>query len=357
MKPNYLQRVEAQTPTRFWINNPTRDELDRAVAAGALSGTTNPAYGSVLLKREPDYIHAAIDEVIRRVEDDNEAADQVYQKISACFMEAFLPAFKDSGGKRGFVTMQDDPRRDHRSELIVQYALRHAKVGANYMAKVPVIRTGLEALAELVERNIPSCATECFSMAQAIEMCEIYEKISRKSGKTPPFYITHITGIYDEELQDQVKRNRIDIATEILNQAGCIVGRKLYHTLKARGYHTTLLGGGVRGMQHFTEFVGGDLHVTMNWSTVEDLIRADLPVVSKIDGEASREIVDELCAKIPDFKRAYRDDGLKVDEFEHFAPLLRFRRNFVDGCNHVLKAIAERRSDQRPQPAQKQVKK
>lgn len=344
MTPHYMRRVETQTRTRFWINNPTLDELTEAIANGALSGTTNPAYGSALLKHEPDYILAVIDEIAAKTEDDSEAADLVYRKITSRFMQGFLPAFRESRGLRGFVTMQDDPRRDHSADLIVRYALRHAKVGPNYMAKAPVTKTGMAAMAELVERNLPVCATECFSIAQAVEMCELYEQTCKRCGKRPPFYLTHITGIYDEELQDYVSRNKIDIAPETLRQAGCIVGRKQYRLIRQRGYHAIFLGGGARGMQHFTEFVGGDLHITMNWSTINDLIRTDAKVVERIDYEPPREVVEELCAKIPDFRRAYLDDGLKTEEFEQFAPLLRFRRNFIAGCDHVLKTIAERRA-------------
>ena len=44
MKQGYFHRVTVQTPTKFWINNPTREQADWAIEAGALGCTNNPSY-------------------------------------------------------------------------------------------------------------------------------------------------------------------------------------------------------------------------------------------------------------------------------------------------------------------------
>jgi len=46
----YFHRVAAQTTTRLWINNPTGEEADLAIEAGAIGCTTNPAYCARLLR-------------------------------------------------------------------------------------------------------------------------------------------------------------------------------------------------------------------------------------------------------------------------------------------------------------------
>lgn len=343
MKESYMRRVVKETPTRFWINNPSGEDLKKSVAEGAVNGTTNPAYGSKLLKSDPDFMIPILDDVLAEVSDDMEAADLIYQRITARFMEAFRPRFEQSGGKEGYVTMQDDPCRDHDAKLIIEAAERHAKVGPNYMAKIPVMPTGMEAMAELIRRNVPVCATECFSISQTVSMCELYEKVSAECGNSPPFFITHITGIFDEEQKAYVERNNIDIDSAVLKQAGPIIGRKEYRLIKERGYRTTLLGGGARGVHHFTEFVGGDIHITMNWSTIAELNELDPPIESRIDAEPDAAVVEELSEKLPDFRKAYADDGLTPEEFEPFGPLQRFRNAFIDGCQAVLDIIHERR--------------
>jgi transaldolase len=295
------------------------------------------------LKAEPDYMPAIIDSVIADVADDKEAADLIYQKISRRFMDEFLPLYESSGGQQGFVTMQDDPRRDERADWIVETTLRHARAGRNYMAKIPVIEAGMEAMVQLVALDIPMCATEVFSIAQAVAMCDVYQQASAASGKSPPFYLTHITGIYDEEIQAQIESQGIDIDPELARQAGTIVMRKQYRAIRERGYATSMLGGGARDTYHFTEWVGGDVHVTINWSTFEELFELDPPIENRLDVVDEEDAIAELREKIPDFRRAYDDDGLSPPEFAGFAPLLRFRNNFIDGCDALLQAIADRR--------------
>jgi transaldolase len=41
----YFRQMTAETPTRAWVNNPTLEEVDLALAQGAVGCTTNPAYG------------------------------------------------------------------------------------------------------------------------------------------------------------------------------------------------------------------------------------------------------------------------------------------------------------------------
>jgi len=343
MSRDYFKRVAQTTGTQVWINNPTLLDLENAIEAGAINGTTNPAYGSKLVKSEPDYIRGVIDDVVADVSDDEEAADVIYQIISGRFMDSFLPRYEQSEGEQGLVTMQDDPRRDEEVDLIVEATLRHAQVRPNYMAKIPVIESGMQAMATLVEKNIPICATEVFSIAQAVAMCDLYVDASQRSGNTPPFYLTHITGIYDEELAAQVAAQNIDIGPELLSQAGTIVMRKQYRVIKEKKYPTIMLGGGARGSHHFTEWVGGDAHITINWSTFEELIDLNPAIEDRIHAEDPQAAIDELRDKIPDFRRAYDDDGLTAPEFAQYAPLLRFRNNFIDGCDAVLREIGERR--------------
>ena len=345
MAQDYFHRVAAETGTQVWVNNPTLADLRKAIEAGAINGTTNPAYGSKLLKSEPEYMQGVIDQVISEVPDDTEAADKIYQVISGRFMEGFLPIYRHSGGKQGLVTMQDDPRRDEDPDEIIESTLRHAEVGINYMAKIPVIESGIEAMSRLIAHDIPICATEVFSIAQAVAMCDAYAQASARCGKSPPFYLTHITGIYDEEIQHQVETQGIDIAPELVQQAGTIVMRKQYRVIKERAYDTIMLGGGARGTHHFTEWVGGDAHITINWSTFEELMAIDPPIENRIGAEDDPQAIAELREKSPDFRRAYDDEGLSVAEFAHYAPLLRFRKNFIDGCDAVLGEIKTRRQE------------
>jgi len=339
--------VAKETATRFWINNPTGQDVERAIEAGAINCTTNPSYCSKLLQSEPDYIRGVIDKVVQEIEDNDAAAEAVYDEAAARVMHMFLPLYEASAGTQGYVTIQDDPRADDDPDHIVNAALRCQRLGKNFVAKIPVIESGAEAIAELVARNVPVCATEVFSVAQAIYICEMYQRAAKKSGNHPLFFVTHITGIFDQYLGEIVKSEHVRITPEVLAQAGCIIARKECQILKQRGYAGTMLGGGARGTQHFTEFVGGDIHITINWSTAQELIMADGPVVPRMDVPIPQEVVDELGERVPNFRRAFCEDALTVEEFADFGPLVFFKTMFLNGYSRLLDEVAERRAQER----------
>ena len=344
MNRGYFHDLYEQTPTRFWINNPSGEEMERAISAGSINCTTNPAYPSKLLQSDPEYVRGVIDQVIRETRDDDEAAFRVYQETSARVMKRFLPLYEQSEGQYGYVTMQDDPRRDEDVDAIVQAALRNRELGENFMAKIPVIEAGLEAIEAMVAQDTPICATEVFALAQMTSVCELYERAVKETGNQPPFYVTHITGIFDEYLAKVVKREGIKIAPEVLAVAGCAVARKEYQLLRERGYHTTLLGGGARVTRHFAEFVGGDVHITINWSTAREIIDADDGnLVHRIDAETPQSAIDELCEKLPDFRKAYDEGGLTVEEYAGYGPVQLFRNAFLHGYYLLLAEIPARR--------------
>lgn len=54
MISGYFHRVTDETDTRLWINNPTIKETEMAIAAGAISCTTNPSYSSRMIKSQSE---------------------------------------------------------------------------------------------------------------------------------------------------------------------------------------------------------------------------------------------------------------------------------------------------------------
>jgi len=341
---NYFHRLHAETSTHFWVNNPSSVEMDKALDAGAIACTTNPAYCSKLITVEPAYLHSVIDEVIRETRDDERAAFLVYERVSQRIAQRFLSIYEKSGGRAGFVTIQDDPRVEHDAAVIVRGALEHRKIGPNFMAKIPVVHGGMEAIEACVAENIPICATEVFALTQAIEICERYRRAAKRTGNQPPFYVTHISGIFDEYLEKVAKREGIKVAPEVMRQAGCAVARRQYQLMKKSGYPGILLGGGARGPHHFTELVGGAVDITINWSTAEEIVNTNPPITARMDVEPDAAAIKELRTKFPDFDKAYREDGLLREPFADFGPVRLFRNAFLKGWYLLLAEIVARRN-------------
>jgi transaldolase len=217
-------------------------------------------------------------------------------------------------------------------------------VGPNICAKIPTTDAGLKAMEALIAEDTPLNATEIMGVSQGISICEMYLEASRKTGKTPTLFLSHIAGIYDEHLKNCVTRDTVDISPDLLCQGGLAATRKLYRILQERGYPGMIVGGGARALYHFTEMVGGDVVVTINWQgTADQLIEQNPPVVSRFFNPVPEMVLDELMEKLPDFKRGYLSNGLTVEEYEEFGPVELFRSSFVNAWQSVLDMMKERR--------------
>ncbi len=342
MSITYFKDLHAQTESRFWINNPTTEESALALENDAFSCTTNPAYCSRLISVDPDYINAIIDEQILLHKEHIDVANAVYRICGKNLMDAFLPIYEATGGTKGFVTMQDDPRYDGDADHIIASVLENRKLAPNCMAKIPVINGGIEAIQMCVQYNIPVCATEVFAISQALCIAEAYEAAAKKYGNRHLMFITHISGIFDEYLKKTAHRRKIDIPDEIISQAGVAIARKQYKVLSERGFHFTMLGGGARSMFNFTGLIGGP-HITINWSTAQEIIDADIPVKELVSEETPREVLEILQANFEDFSKAYSLNGLSSEEFADFGPVQLFRNAFLTGWYHLLMQIALRK--------------
>jgi len=344
MGDNYFSKVKRETSTRLWVNNPTMDEVEKALRYGAVACTTNPTYSANLLKRDSEYALKIIDECIPHSSNDSVVADHVQQRLVARLLEGFRDTYEKSDHTEGWVSIQGNPYADIDADHIIKEVMEYKKLGPNFIAKIPVTEAGMKAIEYCFQENIAVIATEIFAISQMIAICEVYKKVSEKTGNKPAFYITHITGIFDEYLQKECI-SPLDIAIDKKSQAiaGLSVARKQYRVFKERGYSGTLLGGGARTLTHFTGVVGGEMHITINWSTAEEILKLNPSIENTLAAETSSDIIDELCSTLPDFKRAWDIDGLAVEEFKDFGPVQRFRRQFINGWDQLVTTISQRR--------------
>jgi transaldolase len=61
----------------------------------------------------------------------------------------------------------------------------------------------------------------------------------------------------------------------------------------------------------------------------------------RIDEPVAREVVSALTAHFQDFRRAYSEDGLAVDEFDDFGPTRRTLRQFIGACGDLATLVRE----------------
>ena len=346
MNKGYFHRVQEQTATRFWINNVTREETRLAIDAGATGCTQNPSFPHKMLTcqdaGERDYIFGLLDPILMKQTNDNQAQIELQRALVENIARSFRSIYEESGGTQGFVSIQCDPFREDAGTIIDSAHFNCTM--PNIMAKIPVTEEGLKSIAVLAAEGIPINATEVMSVRQALDVAETYARATRGMKHKPVIFYSHIAGIFDEYLQNHVREMQIDVCPDALWQAGIAVARKAYQMVNDLCLPIGFISGGARGMHHFTEMVGANAVVTINWKgTAEDLIRQNPPVVQRFLQPTPHAVVDELCTKLPDFRKAFFTNEIEPEEYEEFGPVVLFRSMFEGSWKNANQLIAERR--------------
>ncbi len=345
MNKTYFQRVHERTATRFWINNVTKEEAVRAIEAGAVGCTQNPSYTWKMIEKEDQtYVNSILKKIIAEYKDDTEALIYLQRELVTEVAKKFMPLYENTYGRTGYVSIQGDPFHED-METIVRVARLNRRAAPNIMAKIPATPEGIKAIKILAAEKVPVNATECMAVRQVLDVCEAYEEATKDVDNPAPIYFSVITGIFDEYIREVAEKNDINVSSDALWYAGMSVAKKIYEIVKERKYACGYISGGARGLHHFTEMVGADACVTINWSgTADKLIEADQPVISRFNAPIPCSIVDELAEKIEDYRKAYFINAIKPEEYESFGPVVMFRSSFEEAWSNALKYIHDYRN-------------
>ena len=143
---------------------------------------------------------------------------------------------------------------------------------------------------------------------------------------------TIMVGRLDDWLKVVAERDGIILDPGCLEWAGVAVFKKTYRLFRERGYRVRLLSAAFRNHMHWSELIGGDVVISPPHAWQVRFNASDVTVAPRIETPVDTEIVEELYRKFVDFRRAYDEDGLTVDEFDTFGPTRRTLRQFIAAC-------------------------
>ena len=315
----YLERINEQTPTRMWVNNPTPSEAKKGLEAGTFGATSNPTYLSHMLKAEEtkDAALSAIDRYVRMTEDDHLVVALAYQEMIAKIAEIFLPLFQETGGEKGWVAIQGNPYRDDDIDFILQEAHRFYEISPNIVVKVSATLAGIAAMEKLTSEGRCVLATAGVSNYYAVQMFEAYARGVQIAGSAPTLFVTTLAAPFENYAKKYVEANHISISPDLVEKSGTEMSKKIYQIC--------------------------DMHVTCGWNFIDEMNRTNPEILSRIDAMASPEELEELKEKIPAFRRAYEADGLVAADLSSHPAFELFHNGFLTAWDGVLSTVRERR--------------
>lgn len=342
----YLAEIRARYGTDLWCDSPNPADLSRMVGLGACGATSNP----VLIPR-------AVESAAERWRGEIAACKaegglpnwNLYRRVAGEAAAILEPVYNETGGQKGLLSVQVDPRNwDQPAAMIAQAKEAHV-IAPNISVKVPATRGGLVAAEELAALGINCTATVSYSVPQVIAIAEAFRRGKARAeadGTLRPDRPLHsfavlMVGRLDDHLRDVVKEEGLDVRPELITYAGNAVAKRAYKLYQERGYESVLLIAALRGNYHIDQFVGGKLVVTMppaNELEFGEAVGHRVPP-ARIDEPVSQAIVDELAERFVDFRRAYFEDGMTVEEFETFGPSVKTLKQFSQGWESLIKFV------------------
>jgi transaldolase len=212
-----------------------------------------------------------IDSFVSRNPGDSEddLAWRLIAEIGAEAARLLLPIFERTGGKKGRLSIQVNPKNFGSGKKMIEQAAELAQVAPNVAIKAPATEARVKAIEEMTARGITVTVTFSFTVSQAIHCAQAIERGLERAaaggidiGHMAPSVVIMV-GRLDDHLRRVMARERITLDPGVLEWAGVAVVKKLHGIFQERRYRSKLLVAAYRNHMHWSEFIGGDLILTI----------------------------------------------------------------------------------------------
>jgi transaldolase len=332
------------TNTQFWNDSCSIPELNYALEHGAVGATTNPVIvGQVLQKELASYvpqIRQLIADNPENVEDD--IAWLLNEQMAVAGAKLLEPVFERTEGRAGYISIQTNAKFYKNAEKIVEQALHFKNLARNIMVKMPVTAAGVRAVEESTYRGVNVNATVSFTVPQALAVAESVERgLARRkkegldnSGLHP--VCTIMVGRIEDWLREVMNAEGIVVTPGAIDMSGVAMFKRAYKIYKEKGYATRLLAAAIRNHWHWSEFIGGDVSMTLPPAWIKRFVASDITVESRMDNPVDSKFLDQLQKHFVDFRRAYEPDGMKPEEFDAFGATRKTLTQFLKGYSDMV---------------------
>lgn len=338
-----------QTPTDYWNDSCSIEELTYGISHGAVGATTNPQIVVMVLKKEGHLWHDRIRQIIAEnpAWSENEITWKLVEEMAVRGARLLEPIYERYQGKKGRLSIQTNPQNYRNAEAIARQAIHFNTLAPNMQVKAPVTAAGLKAIEEATYHGVSINATVSFTVSQMIAVGEAIERGLRRR-EAEGLDISHMSpvctmmiGRLDDWLKVVVQRDGIEIDPAYLDWAGIAAFKKAYRIYQERGYRTRPLSAAYRHLGHWAELIGGDIVQTIPYEWALKINACDIPVIERMQNPVDPRIVETLYTRIPDFRRAYDEDGMTPEEFDGYGATVRTLRSFIAAVHELTGIVRD----------------
>lgn len=344
-----LHKTVCTSVTQVWNDSCSIEELTYAIENGAVGATTNPIIVSEVLKKE---MHLWKDRIIELIKETPEGTEEdiawkLIEEMAVKGAELLKDIYEKEKGKKGRLSIQTNAKYYRNAAFMAKQAVYFNTLAPNMQVKMPVTKAGVAAVEEATYQGVSVNATVCFTVPQAIAVAVAVERglVRREKEGKDTSAMSPVCTIMVGRLDDWIKvvANKKGIITDpgYLEWCGVAAMKNAYRIYKERGYRTRLLAAAYRNHMHWSEFIGGDMVLTIPYGWQKKFNNSDIEVIPRIDNPVDPEIVNDLLNKFEDFRKAYYEDGMTIDEFDTYGATVRTLRGFIKGYEELLGIIRD----------------
>jgi transaldolase len=345
-----LHETAVSSITDIWNDSCSVADLSYAIENGAVGATSNPVIVSTVLEREMAHWGERIDALAAAhpYADEDEVAWLVIEEMAVKAAALLYPTFQETHAQKGWLSLQTNPKFYRSAERLLKQAEHFHSLAPNIQVKIPATPAGIPAIEEATYRGVNINATVSFTVAQSIAVAEAVARgLARREREGLPVdefspVCTIMVGRVDDWLRVIAARDNICVDPGSLNWAGVAVMKNAYRIYRERGYRTRLLSAAYRCHMHWSEFIGGDVvcSIPPDWQRLFNGSR--VTVIDRMQNPIDERIFAELNENFTDFRKAYDEDGLTVEQFAAYGPTQRTLRQFLGAYDHVVHLIRDR---------------
>ena len=344
-----LLRMVETTPTDYWNDSCAVAELEYAVERGATGATSNPVIVGEVMKKERDHWVPRVHELAGEhpTWSEIELTWALIEEMGVRGAAILAPVFEANDRRKGRLSLQTNPANYRDPARMTAQAVHFSGLAPNIQVKFPTTAAGLVALEDATAQGVVINATVAFTVSQALAVGEAVDRgiqrFEAAGGDASRFspVCSLMVGRLDDWVKVLVERDDIALDPGAANWAGIATFKRAYGLYRERGYRTRLLAAAYRHRLHWTELVGGDVVLTIPHAWQARFNASGIEPASRIEVPVDQRFVDDLLARVPDFRRAYEPDGLAPNEFASFGPTARTLRSFIEGYHGLIGVVRD----------------
>ncbi|WP_444659459.1 transaldolase family protein [Caproiciproducens sp. R2] len=332
--------------TDVWMDSCGEEELNYGLERGIVGATSNPIIVGAVIKEELPFWEKKIKELLAEMPDatEDDIAWGLIYEAGRERSKKLLPVFEKYKGKKGRLSIQVNAKYYRNADKMLEQAIFLNSLGKNMQVKMPASKAGIKAMEEATCHGVSINATVSFTVAQAVAVAEAVERgLERRRKENLPVedmspVCTIMIGRTDDWLKEYVKNENLVLDPECLEWAGVAVIKEAYRIYKERGYTTRLLSAANRNHYHWSQLIGGDLAMTVNYAWHKKINACNIEVKNRIDEPVNPKYLNELN-KLSEFHKSFDKNGMKPEEFEKYGGFRNTISTFLSGYDDLVKLI------------------